>query len=297
MSTAENQEPKLSNLGPDYYDGDPNWTELREDMVERVLEYIGFSNRPDPTIETLNEVLKQWSVHFGYDNVGKRIYLAENQTGAFPLMDPNDYFEWALKHGTGGGCWPSGEAAFGLIRRLGFDVERIAGTMPIVGDPLYPAHGGLDVHFGSRTFRAEPSLGSDSALELIDGTPTKQDHEAFGMWSNGDGNVWWRPGHSRTAIEITMKLKKLSSAFFYYRNEATKQFSIFNSSAYIRRTRNNGSLTYARGKLITIDENGEMSAVAVEPKDLKAVYVNSFGLSEEIADRMPSDDEGVAFDT
>ncbi len=296
MSVAETLERKLSNPGPELYDGDPNWTELRDETLEQVLEYLGFSDRPDPTIENLNEILRNWSIHFGYDNVAKRIYLAERQTGAFPIMDPNDYFEMAIKHGTGGGCWPSGEACFGLLRRLGFDAERIAGTMMIVGDPLYPAHGGLDVHFGDRTFRAEPSLGADAALELIEGTATKHENEAFGMWQNGDCNVWWRPGHSRTAIEVTMGLRKLSSAFFYYRNEATKQFSIFNSSAYVRRTRENGSLTYARGKLIAINQAGEMFAEEIAPDAWKPLLIERFGLSEEIVDRMPEDDDGVAFD-
>lgn len=296
MSTEDKQERTLSNPGPEYYDGDPNWTELREDMLERVLEYIGFSSKPEPTIEALNKIAKQWSLNFGYDNIAKRIHLGEELTGAFPIMDPNEYFASGLKHGTGGGCWPSGEAAFGLLRRLDFNVERVAGTMMIVGDPLYPAHGGLNVHFGDRTFRMEPSLGAEAALELIEGQPTRQENEAFGLWQEGDCNVWWRPGHSRTAIEITMTLRSLSSAFFYYRNEATKQFSIFNNSAYIRRTRDNESLTYARGKLININAQGEMNAVEVEPNDLKPLLVDRFGLSEEIVDRLPEDREGVAFD-
>ncbi|MEM8983963.1 MAG: arylamine N-acetyltransferase [Pseudomonadota bacterium] len=295
MTDNNEQPPRRSNPGPDFFDGDPDWTELRDETLERVLSHIGFSSRPEPTIATLNEIAKQWSRHFGYDNIAKRIYLEEKQTGAFPLMDPNDYFEFALAHGTGGGCWPSGEAAFGLLRRLGFDVERIAGTMLAVGDILFPAHGALNVYFGDRVFRMEPSLGADAALELIDGTATRHDTKAYGLWQNGDRQVWWQPGHTLNPVETTMTLSKLSSAFFYYRNEATKQFSIFNASAYIRRTRNDGSLTYAQGKLIEIDKYGEMTAAPVDPASLKSVLVEQFGLSEEIVDRLPVDRDGVAF--
>jgi|GEM_PF-2111652 len=296
MSNAAPEDRPQSNPGPEYYSGDPNWTELREEMVEQVLDYIGFSSRPDPTLETLDKIAKQWSGKFGYDNIAKRIHIGEHRTGAFPIMDPNDFFASGIKHGTGGGCWPSGEAAFGLLFRLGFDVERVAGTMPIVGDPLYPAHGALNIKIDGRLFRMEPSLGAEAAIELIQGTPTKQDNEAFGLWQNGDCNVWWRPGHSRTPIEITIKLSGLSAAFFAFRNEATKQFSIFNNSVYIRRNRNNGSITYARGKLIDITQTGELSAIDVEPGELKPLLVDRFGLSEEIVDQLPEDQEGASFD-
>lgn len=296
MSNESSGKQALGNPGPDFYDGEPSYTELREAMVERALEYLSFSSQPEPTIETLNEIAKQWSAKLGYDNICKRIHIEEQRTGAFPVMDPNDFFESAIAHGTGGGCWPSGEAAFGLLQRLGFNAERVAGTMLIVGDPLYPAHGAINVEIDSRTYRMEPSLGAEAALELIEGERTSHENEAFGLWQDGDCNVWWRPGHSRTAIETTIKLHGLSSAFFYYRNEATKQHSIFNNSLYIRRNRNHGSLTYARGKLIEINENGIMTSADVDPKDLTSLLIDSLGLSEQIVSQIPDDREGVAFD-
>jgi len=296
MSDQNSEEPVLGNPGPELCDGDPSHTELREEMLERALAYLGFSSRPEPTVETLNEIAKQWSAKMGYDNICKRIHIGEQRTGAFPIMDPNDFFESAILHGTGGGCWPSGEAAFGLLLSLGFKVDRVAGTMLIVGDPLYPAHGAINIEIEGRTYRMEPSLGAEAALELIDGVRTSHENEAFGLWQDGDCNVWWRPGHSRTAIETTIKLYGLSSAFFYYRNEATKRHSVFNNSIYIRRNRNKGSLTYARGKLIEISEAGNMSAVEVDPKDVGPLLIESFGLSEHIVDQLPADREGVSFD-
>ena len=82
---------------PDNYDGPVDRTDLREPLFERVLERFGFSGRPEPTRETLDRVVKQWSRLIGYDNVLKRIYMAERQTGAFPSMDPNDFFSDAFR--------------------------------------------------------------------------------------------------------------------------------------------------------------------------------------------------------
>lgn len=281
---------------PDNYDGPVDRTDLRPAIFERVLERLGFSQRPDPTRETLDQIVQRWARQIGYDNVLKRIYIAEQQTGALPSMDPNDFFTAWLKHGVAAGCWPSTEAMYGLLFLLGFRVSRLAGTMPEVPDPLLPAHAGLDVALDDRTFRADPSLGAEAALELIDGVPTRQASAAHGIWCEGDRIVWWRPGHMRTPLSTVFWLRDLSPAFYAYRNEATKAFSIFNHSLYVRKNHADGVLTYGRGALVTVTPAGELSAAPVDPKDARELLVTRFGLSEEIAARVPiADDEGARF--
>jgi arylamine N-acetyltransferase len=281
---------------PDNYDGPVDRTDLREPIFERVLERFGFSGRPEPTLETLNQVVEQWSRRVGYDNVLKRIYVSERQTGAFPSMDPNDFFAGWLEHGVAAGCWPSAEAMYGLLFLIGFRVSRLAGTMPEVPDPMLPAHGGLEVVIDGRTYRADPSLGAEAALELIDGVPTRHESQAHGLWCEGDGIVWWRPGHMRNPLSTVMWLRDLSYAFYAYRNEATKAFSIFNHSLYVRKNHDGGVLTYGRGALVTVTPAGELSAAPVDPHAARELLVARFGLSEEIAARVPIlDDEGAKF--
>jgi arylamine N-acetyltransferase len=281
---------------PANYDGPVDRTDLRAPIFERVLERFGFSGRPDPTRETLDEVVKQWSRLVGYDNVLKRIHIAEQHTGAFPSMDPNEFFTAWLKHGVAAGCWPSTEAMYGLLSLIGFRVSRLAGTMPEVPDPLLPAHAGLDVVVDGRTYRADPSLGAEAALELVDGVATRQASQAHGIWCEGDRIVRWRPGHMRSPLSTVMWLKDLSYAFYAYRNEATKAFSIFNYSLYVRKNQDDGVLTYGRGALVTVTPAGELSAAPVEPRHARELLVERFGLSEEIAARVPIvDDEGARF--
>jgi N-hydroxyarylamine O-acetyltransferase len=278
------------------YDGDSQHTALRPAVYERVLERFGYSSKPDPTIETLNGLVKCWSRQVGYDNVQKRIFITQQRTGAFPVQDPNDFFEAFLAHGTSGGCWPSAEAMFGLLRLTGFTVSRVAGTMPEVPDPMRPAHGALDVVIDGRRYRADPSLGAEAALELIAGEPTAQASPAHGIWSEGDLKVWWRPGHTRTPLSVVIWQHDLSAAYFAYRNEATKQFSIFNNALYIRRNMDDGVLTYGRGKLTRVSPQGELTTEEVETRDLPELLVERFGLSPEIVAATPLvDDDGARF--
>ena len=296
MANLQAQNSYRSGTIPANYDGPVDHTDLREPIFERVLERFGFSGRPEPTVETLDRVVEQWSRLVGYDNVLKRIYMSERQTGALPSMDPNDFFTAWLEHGVSAGCWPSAEAMYGILFRIGFRVSRLAGTMPEVPDPMLPAHGGLDVVIDGRTYRADPSLGAEAALELIDGVPTRQESQAHGLWCEGDGIVWWRPGHMRNPLSTVFWLRDLSYAFYAYRNEVTKTFSIFNNSLYVRKNHDGGVLTYGRGALVTVTPAGELSAAPVDPKDARELLVTRFGLSEAIAARVPiADDEGAKF--
>lgn len=282
-------------LAPNF-DGDPTHTALKAGVYERVLQRFGFDGIPSTTREALDQIVRCWSRQVGYDNIQKRIFIAQGRTGAFPVQDPNEFFEAFMAHGTSGGCWPSAEAMFGLLRLTGFDVSRVAGTMPEVPDPMRPAHGAVDVRIDGRLFRVDPSLGAEAALELIVGTPTAQQNPAHGIWSDGDLKVWWRPGHSRAPLSVVIWQHDLSGAYFAYRNEATKQFSIFNNSLYVRKNIDEGVLTYGRGKLTRVSPQGELTTTDIATADLADLLINRFGLSAEIVAQTPLvDDEGAKF--
>jgi arylamine N-acetyltransferase len=272
-------------------------TALRQDIYEQVLDRFGFDRKPDPSIETLNAIYKAWCRRIGYDNALKRIYIEEQQTGPFPVMDPNDFLASWMQHGTSGSCWPSAEALFGVLELTGFMPERVAGQMLECNDPMNPNHGALIVHLDGRRFYVDPGIGAEEALELIDGQPSKTDNQAFGIWNDGDGHVWWRPGHSRRAIEIVMDLHRLSYDFFAYRYEKTKEFSLFNTTLYVRRNRDDGILTYGRGNILRVDPQGELTAEPIEPAAVPAFLIEQMGLSEEIVSRIPlKDEEGAKFE-
>ncbi|MEM8561855.1 MAG: arylamine N-acetyltransferase [Pseudomonadota bacterium] len=264
-------------------------------VAEQVLEHLGFSQLPSPTLENLHSVYKAWSRGVGYDNVQKRVYFAEGGTGPFPLADPNDFMRAFLKHGTGGSCWVVAEAYFGLLYHIGYDVRRVAGQMLNCDDPMKPNHGTVLVTLDGVDYASDPSMVGEEAIPLLRGQPSAAQSKVHGLWSTGDGNYWWRPGHSRVAIEYMTQFDPCSYSYFVERYEKTKEFSLFNAVLYVRRNHEGGIRTVGRGNLIHIDLEGNMTGEPIAEPELSELLVEQMGLSEEIVSRLPPDDGGATF--
>ena len=270
---------------------------LTDENYENAIERFGFSSRPEPTLENLRKLYKAWCRNVGYDNILKRVYYARGETGPFPVMDPNDFVSTWLQHGTSGSCWPTAEALFNILLKAGYDVERVSSEMLNCGDPMRPNHGTCFVRIDGDTYVVDTGVVAEEPLQLIDGQETKTSSKAFGIWSKGDGRVWWRPGHSRQEIEIAMIDRNCSAEYFSYRYEKTKEFSLFNHSLYVRKNIDDGIVTYGRGNVIRIDPEGEMTVAPIDQKDLPALLIGEMGLSEEIVAQTPlQDEEGAQFD-
>jgi len=270
-------------------------TTLRLELVEELLKYFGFSNIPDANLATLNRLYKSWSRYVGYDNVQKRVYFDNGGKGPFPLADPNDFVRAVLDHGTSGSCWVTAEAFFGVLYHVGFDVRRVAGQMLECNDPMKPNHGTVVVTIDNIEYAADPSMCGEEAIPLIEGKPTQAKSLAHGLWSEGNGNYWWRPGHSRVGIEYTTQFDPCTAEYFAYRYEKTKEFSLFNDILYVRRNVEEGIVSIGRGNLITVDNEGNMSAEPIDNAEIKRLLVERMGMSKDIVDRLPPDNDGETF--
>ncbi len=102
---------------------------LALDLVERVLEKLGFRGRPSPDLAGLNAVLAAVCGGVPFDNIRKRIWFERIRKGPLPGGEPSDFFETWLTHGTAGTCWPSNGATHALLVSLGFSARRCAGGM------------------------------------------------------------------------------------------------------------------------------------------------------------------------
>lgn len=264
-------------------------TRLKRDVFEKVMAKFGFRDVPSPSKESLNAVYKAWCQGVGYDNVQKRIFYASGTKGPFPVMDPNDFLTQWMQHGTSGSCWPSAEALFGIITHMGFNVRRVAGQMLDCGDPTKPNHGTQIVTLDGEELFVDTGMVAEEVLSLKKGTATSTASKAFGIWSKGDGKIWWKPGHSRQEIETVIQFDPCTNEYFEERYEATKAFSLFNHTIYIRRNRDNGILTYGRGNVVTVTPEGELSAKPITPEELPKFLIERMGLSEEIVSRIPAD--------
>lgn len=271
--------------------------QLSDALYEKALERFGFSAKPDPTLETLNALYKGWCRAVGYDNILKRVYYGRGDTGPFPVMDPNDFVETWLKHGTSGSCWPTAEGLFQILLKTGYSVERVSCEMMDCGDPMRPNHGTCFVHLDGQTYFVDTGVVAEEVLPLIEGQETRTQSKAFGIWSKGDGRVWWRPSHAEVDIQIDMIDRMCSQSYFGHRYEKTKEFSLFNHSLYVRKNIDDGILTYGRGNIIRVAPDGSRTVEPIESKDLPDLLINTMGLSEEIVALTPLEDqEGARFD-
>lgn len=275
--------------------GDNYGTSLDRGLFEKLIERLGFSSVPEPSLQSLNKLYKAWTRNLGYDNVQKRIYFARGGNGPFPLANPNDFVTAFLQHGTSGSCWVVAESFFGLLFHVGFDVRRVAGQMLNCDDPLKPNHGTVIITINGIEYAADPSMCGEEAIALIDGQATSAESKLHGLWSVGNGNYWWRPGHSRVAIEYTTQFDPCSTEYFGERYEKTKEFSLFNTVLYARCNNNQGILTIGRGNLIRIDHDGTMSAEPIDVQSINRILVENMGMSEEIVSQIPPDSDGATF--
>src|SRR4051794_16727349 len=93
---------------------------ITPELLERALERLGFSAKPEPTLEALDLLYDTWCRRVPFDNVRKLIHLHKESPGPLPGDDPSEFLEAWLAHGTGGTCWASSNGLYALLEALGF---------------------------------------------------------------------------------------------------------------------------------------------------------------------------------
>ncbi len=133
---------------------------LPDELVERILSRLGLSQTPTLDLVGLNALYAAWSGKVPFDNVQKRIWFASDQTTPLTGQDPTEFFENWLTHGTGGTCWPTSGAVYALLRSLGFDARRLAGSMIDPGETggIASGHGSVLVTLDAVDYLVDASI-------------------------------------------------------------------------------------------------------------------------------------------
>ena len=126
-------------------------------LVERVLDRLGLSSRPEVSLAGLADLYGAWCRKVPFDNIRKLIHVRAGNPATLPGDTPNEFFEAWLAHGTGATCWAGNGALCELLTTLGFDARRAAATM-MVAPGIPPNHGSVVVHFDDARYVTDASI-------------------------------------------------------------------------------------------------------------------------------------------
>lgn len=258
-------------------------------LFENVLLRLGFSQRPQLSLDGLRALYAAWCQRVPFDNVRKLIHVRSGDPGPLPGATVEDFFEGWLRHGTGGTCWAGAGAFHGLLTALGFAAERGIATMLVYPD-LPPNHGSVRVTFGAARYLVDCSMLHGEPLLLDEGAATRIEHPAWGVRCeprDGHFHVTWRPLNYLQGLECRYERFGATAAEYAQSYERTRAWSPFNYELYARRARGNEVTGIAFGRAATIHADGTVTDAPTPHEDSRRRLMELFGLSEEIVGEIP----------
>ena len=260
-------------------------------LVERVLERLGFSERPAPDAAGLAALYAEWCQRVSFDNVRKLLHLASRDPGPLPGDDAEDFFRAWLACGAGGTCWAVHGALHALLEALGFRARRVVATMLVTPD-LPPNHGSVAVELEGERWLVDGAVLHGEPLRLADEGESGVEHPAWGVRCarrDGAWHVRWRPLHDEAGLDCRLDELAAPAGRFRALHEQTRGWSPFNFSVYARRNRADGVLGAAFGRRVEIGEDGRFAAQPLDAEARLRLLVDELGIAEAVAARLPPD--------
>ncbi len=281
---------------------------LPEVLIDRVLEKLELSHRPEPTLEGLRTVYSAWCRHVPFDNIRKLIHVRRRDPGPLPGDDAGDFFGGWTRYGAGGTCWAGNGALCALLGSLGFTASRAVATMLVAPD-LPPNHGSTMVGFDGRRYlvdasilHAEPLLLDESPLpeellapeelrSLDEGAPAAAPPAWSAVCSLRDGHwyVRWRPLHKPEGIDCRIDRFDADANTFRRQHEQSRGWSPFNYALHARINRGTSVIGTAFGQSVEFDARGQISQRRLRANDRVRFLVDEIGIHEELAAMVPPD--------
>jgi N-hydroxyarylamine O-acetyltransferase len=264
---------------------------LQNNLVERVLERLGFASQPEATPAGLADLYGAWCRRVPFDNIRKLIHVRAGNSATLPGDTPNEFFEAWLAHGTGATCWAGNGALCNLLVSIGFDARRAAATMMVAPD-IPPNHGSVVVHFGDERYVVDASMLFVQPLPLRPGA--RIDHPAWGIDArmvDGHFTIRWNALLRADLLDCRFNLYDVAPAQFSAYHEATRAWSPFNFNLNLNLVRGDGRIGAAAGNRVAIDGRGRIVRTPIDRDARKVFLVDEVGIHEEIVDLLPEDVE------
>ena len=266
---------------------------MNSDLVEQVLQGMGFSRPPDIDFEGLSAVYGRWCRKVPFDNIQKRLFYAGGGEGPVPGHNSTDFFQKWLDYGTGGTCWANSHAMHDLLAALGFDVVRCAGTMLSSPDAVGPTHGTVIATLDNRRYLVDGSMLTERPVPVEDGVTLEAGHPAERIRVEHRESCWhvfWHSAHRPDGIWCRIERIDVPIAEFNEYHERTRTSSNFNASLYVRLNQPANTTTIAFGERVVVETQGHLSRTALSGEERTQSLVEDFGIAEELAARVPADE-------
>ena len=272
---------------------------MNSELVEQVLQRMGFSHRPNIDLDGLSAVYGRWCRGVPFDNIQKRLFYSGTGEGLVPGHNSTDFFQKWLNYGTGGTCWANSHAMHDLLAALGFDVVRCAGTMMTSPDAVGPTHGTVIATLDNRRYLVDGSMLTEQPVPVEEGFTSEPGHPAERIRVEHRESFWqvfWHSAHRPDGVWCRIEREDVSLDDFNQYHERTRTFSRFNSSLYVRLNQPSSTTTIVFGERVVIGSDGHLSRTTLSDEELIQSLVEDFGIAEELAARLPADEEPAAAD-
>ena len=272
---------------------------LSADLLERVLAKLGLTEQPGLDLTGLNSLYAAFSGNVSNDNIQKRIWFAGERTKPVTGGDHIEFFENWLFHGTGGTCFPVNNAMYTLVRSVGFDVRRIAGSIIMEGFEQDANHGSVLVTLKGVDYLVDAQIASFKVLPLVPGQTASTGegiHDIKAVPVEDGFHVIWYAHNREQPIPFhpAAEYDPVDHAFFLTRYDlsTSNSRSPFNESLYICRRFSDSILTLGRNNKITVASDNTVTTTELTDEERLRVLVEEFGISEKTANALPPDVPG-----
>lgn len=255
---------------------------LDHELVNRILEKFGIDSL-STDLSGLSDVYAAWCRGVPFDNIRKMIALRV-PGAAMPGLEATDFFENWLENGSGGTCWPSSNALYALLRSLGFDARRVAGSM---FDLPEINHGTVKVKIDGRDWMVDSSMLTHWPLPLTEEVFVSDDR-AHGVEiepSNGSHVVWRDFAPLPEYIPCRLRHDPVDSDYYLERYEKfSREQSPFNERLYFRSSGPDGAWVIL-GNTRFERKNDGLEVREFNASELCAFLRDGVGISERLLDR------------
>lgn len=264
---------------------------LAPDLLEHVLERLGFSSRPALSLSGLRALYAAWGERVPFDNIRKLIHLRRDDPGPLPGSQADEFFEAWLRYGTGATCWAGNGALYTLLSSLGFSSLRGYATMMVAPD-IPPNHATVVVDCEGKRYLVDASILHGEPLELSDTATTTVLHPARGAETSaksGQHIIRWRPIHMPQGLDCRIDKLDVSADVFHDFHERSRPWSPFNYQLYARVNRKDTVIGTGFGQRVLFDAEGNVHQRALESHERLRFLVEDLGIHEALAVQVPAD--------